>query len=166
MKPTRQLSPTGTYFVTANTAGKRHLFLTERFAQLFVTVLYEYRRQGRYQLHAFVLMPDHFHLLLTPALGVTLERAMQYLKGGYSFRVRKELLFPGEIWERGFTDHRIRDLSDFTQHTTYIDGNPVRRGLVFAPGDFAYSSANGRFELDAWPPAAKAAAAMVADRHG
>ena len=52
-----------------------------RTAQLFVGVLQHYRLQEKYLLHQFVLMPDHFHLLITPAL--TLERAMQLIKGGF-----------------------------------------------------------------------------------
>ena len=48
-------------------AGRR------RAARLLVDVLFHYRRQGKFLLHEFVLMPDHFHVLLTPA--ETLERA-------------------------------------------------------------------------------------------
>ena len=69
-------------------------------AQLFIEVLLHYRRQGKYLLHEFVLMPDHFHVLITPA--ITLERALQLIKGGFSFRARKELGFGGEIWQTSF----------------------------------------------------------------
>jgi Transposase IS200 like len=59
-------------------------------------------------LHAFVLMPEHVHLLLTPVSDVTLERAIQLIKGGYSRAFGLE--FRGrEVWQRGFTDHRVRD---------------------------------------------------------
>jgi len=77
-------------------------------ARLFLQTLYSYRRQGKFELHAFVLMPEHFHLLLTPS-EITLERALQFIKGGYSHAVKESLRNPMEIWERGFTDHRIRD---------------------------------------------------------
>jgi putative transposase len=43
--------------------------------------LLEYRDEGHYQLQAFVLMPDHFHMLLTPSDTTTLERAVQLIKG-------------------------------------------------------------------------------------
>jgi len=59
-------------------------------------------------LHEFVLMPDHFHLLITPLS--TLERALQLIKGGFSFRAKKELGFLGEIWEKSFYDRRVRRL--------------------------------------------------------
>ncbi len=72
MKPTRLMSPPGTYFVTFSTFQRRRFFVVESYARLFLKTLYGYRRQGRFRLHAFVLMPDHVHLLFTPAADVTL----------------------------------------------------------------------------------------------
>ena len=87
MKPTRLISPPGTYFVTFSTFQRRKFFVMESYARLFLKTLYGYRRKRRFQLHAFVLMPDHVHLLFTPADDITLERAMQFVKGGYSHAV-------------------------------------------------------------------------------
>jgi len=53
-----------TFFVTSSTVDKRNLLQSDRSAQLFIRVLYEYRAQGKFQLHEFVVMPDHFHILL------------------------------------------------------------------------------------------------------
>ena len=60
-------------------------------AELFLDTLQRYREQHKFLLHEFVLMPDHFHLLLTPAPEVPMEKAVQLIKGGFSFRVKKEL---------------------------------------------------------------------------
>jgi putative transposase len=119
MKPTRLMSPPGTYFVTTTTFQRRRFFIVESYARLFLKTLYRYRRQGRFQLHAFVLMPDHVHLLITPARDVTIERAMQIIKGGYSHAVGQEIS-RREIWQKGFTDHRIRDAADYEGHRVYI----------------------------------------------
>jgi putative transposase len=100
-------------------------------------------------------MPEHFHLLLTPS-EITLERAMQFIKGGYSYAVKERLRNPIEIWERGFTDHRIRDAEDFEHHRRYIHQNPVERGLVAEPSEFRYCSAFPGFMLDLWLSAAEA----------
>lgn len=91
MKPIRRISPAGTYFVTFSTWQRTRLFVIEAYARLFLKTLYGYKRQGSFQLHAFVLMPEHVHLLLTPAHDIRLERAMQLIKGGYShsFGARK-----------------------------------------------------------------------------
>src|SRR5580704_15354352 len=56
---------TRTFFVTSTTAGRRALLQSDRMAQLLVDVLAENRRKKRFLLHEFVIMPNHFHLLLT-----------------------------------------------------------------------------------------------------
>ena len=84
-KPPRDRTVDGwnVYFVTPSTWGHRSLFQTERMARLFVDTILHYRKEGKFSLHEFVVMPDHFHLLLSPASGVALERAVQFIKGGF-----------------------------------------------------------------------------------
>jgi putative transposase len=143
--------------VTFSTRDRRRLFVVEPYVRLFLKTLYGYRRQGRFELHAFVVMPEHVHLLLTPAPDVTLERSIQFIKGGYSHAFAVELGRKGEVWQRGFTEHRIRDAADFDLHRNYIHENPVKRGLVTSASDYRYCSAFPGFRLDSWPSAAKAA---------
>jgi putative transposase len=81
-----------------------------------------------YKLHAYVIMPDHLHLLMTPAESV--EKSVQLIKGGFSFRAKRELEWTGEIWQPGFTDHRIRDAEDWQKHLVYVQNNPVNAHLV------------------------------------
>ena len=81
--------PQGTFFITSRT--QTPVFQTERCAELFLDVMQSYRRQCKFMLHAFVVMPDHFHIILTPLEGVTLERSVQYVKGGFSFRAKREI---------------------------------------------------------------------------
>jgi putative transposase len=75
-----------------------------------------------------VVMPDHFHLLLTPL--TTLERAMQLIKGDFSYRARKELGFTHEIGQPSYYDRRVRDVEEFLAFRDYIRRNSVTRGLV------------------------------------
>jgi len=105
-------------------------------AELFLETLQQYRREGHYKLHAFVVMPDHIHLLLTPQ-GITIERAMGLIKGGFSHRMGSKL----PVWQRGFTDHRVRDRNDFETRRNYIHQNPVRAGIVELCELYPYSSA-------------------------
>jgi putative transposase len=151
-----------TYFVTASTWGHRSLFQTERMAKLFLETLCGHRDTGKFSLHEFVLMPDHFHLLLTPSHGTTLERAMQFIKGGFSYRMGRELMLKMEIWERGYVEHRIRDSTDFLNHAEYIRENPVEAGLVGKPADYPYCSAHGGFDLDPIPHGLNPQSASVA----
>ncbi|SEG42403.1 putative transposase [Bryocella elongata] len=126
----------GTFFVTSRTYNGTRLFVAPKNAELFLETLQHYRREGHYKLHAFVAMPDHVHLLLTPT-GITIERAMQLIKGGFSHRLESN--FP--VWQRGFTDHRIRDRDDLLKHRDYIHANPVRARLCQLPELYPYSSA-------------------------
>jgi putative transposase len=126
----------GTYFVTSATFGRRRLFQVAVNAELFLETLQQYRRDGHYKLHAFVVMPDHIHLLLTPQ-EMAIERAMGLIKGGFSHRLSSK--FP--VWQRGFTDHRIRSSDEFQAKREYIHQNPVRARMVELPGLYHYSSA-------------------------
>ena len=128
---------TRTYFVTAVTAQRRSLFQVTANAELFQQTILEYRSQGRFLLHAFVLMPEHFHALITPAQEVSLEKAMQFIKGGFSFRLKSKQ----DVWMRSFNETQIMTKEKFLACVSYIENNPVRRGLAFAPGMYPFSSA-------------------------
>jgi putative transposase len=127
---------TGTFFVTSATFQRRRLFQVTAKAELFLETLQQYRREGHYKLHAFVVMPDHIHLLLTPQ-AITIERAIGLIKGGFSHRLASK--FP--VWQRGFTDHRVRDAEEFQIRRDYIHLNPVRAGIVERCDSYPYSSA-------------------------
>jgi putative transposase len=150
MRPRREHSTSNgqTYFVTSGTPEKRSLFQVDRYAELFVKNLYDYRGRG-YLLHEFVLMKDHFHLLITPMQ--SLEKAVQFVKGAFSFKVKKEFGTNTEFWQKGFDDHRIRDASDYRIHRLYIHNNPVKRGYCPNAAEYLYSSARAGYELDVAP---------------
>ena len=147
--PHRGNTGSGTYFITAATFQKQQLLQSDRMARLFLDVLLHYRSQDRYLLHEFVLMPDHFHLLITPLS--TLERALQLIKCSYFFRAKREIGFQGEIWEKSFYDRRVRDWEEYRAFRGYIHRNPVQRCLVAIPAEYSYSSARPELVLDAVP---------------
>jgi len=167
-KPPRDNTSFGsrTYFITANSWAGRSVFQSERSASLVVDTLLDYRAKGKYQLHEFVVMPNHIHVLLTPAPDLTLERVMQFIKGGYSHRNGQELGPSLGIWARGYVDHRIRDGHDYDTHREYIHHNPVRRALASSPEKFPYSSANPKFQLDPVPQGLKPLIEEDLIRHG
>ena len=136
-----------TYFVTAVTANRRRLFQVEQKARLMVDTLVLYRHQGRYKLHGFVVMPDHLRALLTPAPEVSLEKAVQYIKGGFSFRLKSKL----GVWSRSFNETQIRTLEKYAACKTYIEANPVRANLCVSADCYPYSSASMPEAVDACP---------------
>ncbi len=137
--------------MTSSTFDKRQLFQSPLYADLLLTVIGEKRDSGSTQIHEYVVMPDHLHLLLTPGSGLTLERVMQLIKGSYSFRIKRELGFSGEVWQTSFYDRRVRDRGEFDRFRQYIRMNPVRRRLVQAAEEYRFSSASPGFALDAAP---------------
>ena len=88
--PFRGRTSQSTYFVTSSTFGKKALLQKQENAQLLLDVIVANRTRNHFLLHAYVVMPDHFHLLLTPGQDITVERAMQFIKGGFSFRLKKQ----------------------------------------------------------------------------
>jgi REP-associated tyrosine transposase len=95
-------------------------------------------------------MPDHFHLTMTPT-EISVEKAIQFIKGGFSYRVKKELGLNCEIWERGYIDHRIRDANDYLHHVAYTRFNPVKARMTLTAEEYPYSSAHSGFDLDPCP---------------
>jgi putative transposase len=136
-----------TYFTTFSTAGRRRLFQVERNAELMVDTLRTYRTEGRFSLHAFVVMPDHVHALITPATEVSLEKAIQFMKGGFSFRLKSKF----EVWERGHFDKRVPDKQAYGACIKYIHGNPVAARLTAEEGGYVFSSAARPDEVDPVP---------------
>jgi putative transposase len=150
--PHRGTTSESTYFVTTNVEPRRDLFQVEKIARLFIEVLLGYREQKKYLLHEFVLMPDHFHLILTPT-AITLERAMQLVKGGFSFQLNKNLEAKRDIWQPSFVDRRVRDSLEYAKFKDYVRQNPVKRGLARMAEEYSYSSAHPSFrgKLDPVP---------------
>lgn len=144
-----------TFFVTSSTQNKRNLLQSDRSAGLFVEVLYHYRTQGKFRLHEFVIMPDHFHLLLTIGSEISIESAVQFIKGGFAFRAGKEIGIRSPFWQKGFSEVRVFDVQHYAKIRDYIQNNPVKRHLVAQPEEYFYSSARHGFELDPPPPRLK-----------
>ena len=92
-------------------------------------------------------MPDHFHTLIT-VKDISIERAVQFIKGGFAFRAGMDLGFRPPVWERGFSEVRVDDPEAAARTCDYIVQNPVRRGLASDPAEYPYSSAHPGFELD------------------
>ena len=106
---------------------------------LLIEVLRSNVAAGKFPLHDLVIMPDHLHVLMTLPRDITIEKAMQLIKGGFSYRLRKEYGFQGEIWQRGFSEVRGNDRQSWLQYREYIGQNPVKAGRVDSPQQYPYS---------------------------
>ena len=96
-------------------------------------------RFHRYQLHAFVVMANHVHLLATPTVIAT--KWLGPLKGFTSFQANRILGQRGPFWQDESYDRLVRDGNEFQNIQHYIENNPVNAGLVNLPEEFPWSSA-------------------------
>jgi putative transposase len=126
------------FFVTTKTSMGHSLLQSDRNATLFIDVLRSYVARRKFRLHDFVVMPDHVHLLMTVASDMTIEKAVQFIKGGFSYRLKKDFGFIGEVWQRGFSEVRIDDRQSFLRYGQYIAENPVHAGLADSSENFPY----------------------------
>ena len=149
--PYRGATSSTTYFITAGTFCKKNLLQSDRMAELFCQTMFRYRAEGKFLLHAFVVMPDHIHLLMTVPQGLTLERVVQFIKGGFSHQAGIVTRAVGPFWQKSFVDRRVRGLEEFETYLKYIHQNPVRAGLVSSAEKFRYCSMNRRFAMDELP---------------
>lgn len=129
-----------TFFISTVAWGRRSIFQTDRMALLLIDVMRDNVARNRMSIHEFVVMRDHLHVILTPAPDQSLEKCVQFLKGGFSFRAKRELQFSGEVWQESFKEHRIVDARDYAQHRDYVIANPVKAGYVAAPEEWQWSS--------------------------
>ncbi|HZP23948.1 MAG TPA: transposase [Terriglobales bacterium] len=118
--------------VTTKSSTGRALLQSERNAMLFIEELRSYVAAPKFRVHDFVVMPDQVHIVLTVDGDMSIERAVQFIKGGFSYRLKKEDGYNGEVWQRGFSEVRVEDSESLLRRREYIARNPVKRGLVVA----------------------------------
>jgi putative transposase len=163
--PSQITAPNRTFFVTTSIHDKQSLLQSSRSAELFLNVLDNYRQQGKFALHEFVIMPDHIHMLLT-VNNISIERAVQFTKGGFAFRAGRELGFHAPVWQKGFSEIRVLDDASYEKFSVYIRTNPVRARLVPTPEEFPFSSASNPIALDPRPQGLKPKAIERPLRYG
>lgn len=166
----RELSG-GSRFVTFSCQGRLPLFNNRRIAGLFVDAMARARTERGLRVFAWVIMPEHVHILCKPARGTTLERVLRAMKMSVTKRVLarwRDLDAPilarladatgrPRFWLKGGGfDRNVRGVGEFAREVRYIHRNPVERGLVVRPEDWRWSSVRwwmgereGEFECDA-----------------
>ncbi len=103
---------------------------------------YNSRTLKHYDLHAFVIMPNHVHLLVTPL--VPLPKLTKSLKSITAKRANALLGLTGRpFWQEESYDRMVRDQREFDKIRDYIEENPVRAGLATLAHEFRWSSAAG-----------------------
>jgi len=138
-----------TVFLTLVCAERQRWLASTAAKARLLALLISLRAQCRFQCHAWVILDDHLHLLITDHSG-DISGVVQRLKLRF---VRGDPNRPQRIrvWQRRFWDHVIRDDDDLRRHLDYIHHNPVKHGLVARTRDYPWSSF-GSFVRRGWYP--------------
>ncbi|MDI6858258.1 MAG: transposase [Dehalococcoidia bacterium] len=112
--------------------------------------LYHLRSLGRIRLHAFVVMPDHFHFIASLSEGETVSRLMHSLKSYTANEINRRRGERCALWQQGSYSHGIRDERDLVARVKYVEANPVRAALASSIEEYELGSGCGRFPIDPW----------------
>ena len=121
-----------------NNSGEIFVDAQDRLAML--DLMREMARRFDVDVHAYVLMPNHFHLLLTPKTEQGVPQFMQALGRSYVRAFNARHGRTGTLWEGRYRSTVIEAERYLLACMAYIELNPVRAGMVAAPADFAWSS--------------------------
>jgi putative transposase len=136
--PSDILNSSRTFFATTKTSMGKRLLQSERNAGLLIDTLRSLVAEHRFKLHDFVIMPDHIHLLIEVDSDMTIEKAIQLIKGRFSHRLSHEFGYRGEVWQRGFTEVQVMNQKNFEAHRTYIAENPIKAGLAATAEEYPF----------------------------
>ena len=159
------------YFVTATLLGWRPLFAQREFAQIILDSLDWHRRQARFALYTYVIMPTHFHAILKPGDGRTISDNLQSLGSFTAHAILKHLRASNLTEElRYFAEHRQPDRTEqhqiwqpiqaknvfspdfLREKLEYIHNNPVAKKWQLAPNRTEYPFSSARFYDLGEPP--------------
>lgn len=101
-----------------------------------------------YDLLAWVVMPNHVHVLIRLNEGASLSKIVQIWKGGTSLKINRLLERKGTVWEADYYDRYIRDQEHLNNAVAYIHDNPVMAGLCKEPSKWPFSSAGTGWQTE------------------
>ncbi len=123
------------YFVTTVTLNRRNAFTDQAFAQFVVDLLIAIAAQFKFEVTAYIVMPDHVHFLVTAvdeAADLTAMVKLWKQKSGFAFSERQH----SRLWQRGYWERVLRDGDNPLSVCRYIIENPVRKRLVSQPAEY------------------------------
>ncbi len=125
------------FLVTVCVKPRRHVFIGEDRNEMLVSEIKSLQTEGSWGVYLYCIMPDHVHLIVNPG-AEGLSKAVGLLKGRYAKWWRSN--GDGQrLWQKGFSDHRIRHGEGFGEKCQYVLQNPVRAGLVKKTAEYRWS---------------------------
>jgi putative transposase len=138
------------HFITCSCYRRRPLLGTARRRDVFLKILEQTRQRYQFVVVGYVVMPEHFHLLISEPEKCDPSVVMKVLKQRFARRVRKRrnnaqfFLWADadeeHVWQKRFYDFNVYHERKRVEKLRYIHRNPVKRGLVSSPEQWAWSS--------------------------
>jgi len=141
MREKREIIEGATYHVTSRTNSKIHAFSGKAGQKIILLVIKDAKEKYGFRLHNFCIMPNHFHLLITPGNETNLSRIIQWIKTNTAKIWNFTNNSNDHLWGERFFSRPIRDIEDYLIVNNYIEQNPVKAGLVCNPCDWKASGA-------------------------
>jgi len=120
--------------------GRGKVFASNENARIILEIFEEIRKSDAAKIFAFVIMPDHLHLIVKPEKE-PLAKIMQKIKGKTSRLINQRESTNGGLWQKEYFERVIRDEKDLEEKYRYIIYNPVKNGLTETPEEYPFSSA-------------------------
>ena len=143
----RKFQDDGIYHILNRGNGRQRVFQKDGDFLAFLKLLGQMKEQYGIVLYAYCLMPNHFHLLVKAAQGEELSPAMQWFLTTHVRRYHQHYRTSGHLWQGRFKSFEVSGDEYFLTVARYIEGNPLRAGLVDTAVDWVWSSHRGRCNL-------------------
>ena len=121
-------------------SNRQFIFKNTADFEFYLTKLIRYSKEFDVQLHAWVLMSNHVHLLVTPRHDDGITMMKQRLAGSYGRYFNTRYKCTGPIWEGRFKNIPVMSSTHVEQIKEYIEQNPVRAGICGLPAEYRWSS--------------------------
>jgi len=128
------------HFITCSCYHRQPRLATPERGDLFLRVLEAARRRYRFVVVGYVVMPEHFHLLMSEPQRDNPSVVMKVIKERFTRLLRRRSTFLAPVWQKRFYDFNVWTPEKRVEKLRYMHRNPVKRGLVEKPEDWKWSS--------------------------
>ena len=150
----RRTTEPGTFFITKCLEPRKNILTESNVADVIIETFKFAVENNRIHLAAFVVMPNHWHVLFAVQPTWTLPKIMKTMSNWISRQAANVLKQYGVAWQDGYHDTRIRSRKQFQYAIDYIEDNPVKKGLVETKEQWHWSSVNSKYQehlIRPWP---------------
>jgi len=136
----RGLSANSVYHILNRGNGKQKIFHKEHDYKAFIDLMIYAKKRNPIKIFAYCLMPNHFHLIVMPKKSEELSKFMQWLMTSHVRRYHNHYETSGHVWQGRYKSFMIQKDNYLLTAIRYVEGNPVRAGLVRTARDWVWSS--------------------------